>query len=70
MEVTSICINSVLRKQWPQVCSDNQELEELQPNIIRDIIKLNNQDGFEADNADDKYVLLPHGQSLSNDELE
>jgi len=42
----------------------------LQPNIIRDTVKLKNQAGFEADNADDKYVLLPHGQSLSNDELE
>jgi hypothetical protein len=39
----------------------------LQPNITRDIVKLDNQAGFEAD---DKQVLLPHRQSLSNDELE
>lgn len=69
-EVTSICIKSVQQKQCPQVCSDHQELEDLQPNINREIVKLANQAGFEADNTDDEYVLLHHGQSLSNDELE
>ncbi|XP_051885228.1 tigger transposable element-derived protein 1-like [Pristis pectinata] len=70
-EVTSVCMNNVWRKLWPEVCGDSVGCEEGEQVIISDIVQLAAQAGLDEVDADDVVELLrSHGDGLTNEELQ
>lgn len=69
-EVTLICMNSAWLKEWPDVCHEFTGFE-VEKAITRDIFQLASQVGLDEVDADNvEELLVSHGSSLSNEELQ